>query len=257
MRLVDSHCHLDLIEQKDNLDEVIARATASGVSYLQTICTSIEGFPHLLEFVQKFNNVFASVGVHPNNIEEVVSSDKLIELASHPKVIGFGETGLDYYYQTADKEKQVQSFRQHITASQKAGLPVIVHARDADCDIENILTSEMINHQFRGLIHCFTASQSLARKMLDIGIYISISGIITFKNVAALEEVVRFIPIERLLIETDAPYLAPVPMRGKANEPSFVKYVAARIAEIKSISEAEVARQTTENFFRLFSKAAI
>ena len=257
MKLVDSHCHLDLLTEKEDLDEVITRAQNNGIGYIQTICINLENFPNILKISQQYDNVFASVGVHPNEVKEQITSEKLIDLSNHPKVIGLGETGLDYYYQTAEKDAQVNSFQQHILASQETRLPIIVHTREAEQDTIDILTNSIKNASFSGVIHCFTASKYLAKKMLDIGMYISIAGIITFKNAELLREVVRFVPLDRLLIETDSPYLAPVPMRGKQNEPAFVKYVALAISELKGIDIEIVASATTENFFNLFSKAFI
>lgn len=255
MIFIDSHCHLDLLLEKNDLNEVIDRARKNEVKYIQTICTKLKEFPKILQIVEENEGIFASVGVHPNEIEEIVNHDILVELASHPKVIGIGETGLDYYYKTVTKKNQINSFIQHIITSQQIKLPVIIHTRDAEIDTVDILTAEMKNATFPALIHCFTSTTEFARQMLNIGLYISIAGIVTFKNAAELKEVVKFVPLDRLLIETDSPYLAPVPMRGKQNEPAFVKYVAEYIAELKSISVEQVASQTTANFFALFSKA--
>jgi len=255
MIFIDSHCHLDLLLEKNDLNEVIDRARKNEVKYIQTICTKLKEFPKILQIVEENEGIFASVGVHPNEIEEIVNHDILVELASHPKVIGIGETGLDYYYKTVTKKNQIDSFIQHIITSQQIKLPVIIHTRDAEIDTVDILTAEMKNATFPALIHCFTSTTEFARQMLNIGLYISIAGIVTFKNAAELKEVVKFVPLDRLLIETDSPYLAPVPMRGKQNEPAFVKYVAEYIAELKSISVEQVASQTTANFFALFSKA--
>jgi len=244
-----------MLEEKESLDDVLKRAALGGVKFMQTICTKLDTFPTILKIAEKYDNIFASVGIHPNEVKEKIFSKTLIELANHSKVIGFGETGLDYYYNTAGKDLQIASLVEHIVASQQINLPVIIHTRDADQDTIDILTSEMLNSHFTGLIHCFTSSKYLAQKMLDIGIYISVSGIITFKNAESLREIISFIPIDRLLIETDSPYLSPVPMRGKQNEPAFVKYVADMVAQIKGISAEEVASATSKNFFHLFSKA--
>jgi TatD DNase family protein len=253
--LIDSHCHLDMLEEKESLDEVVKRALLNNVKFMQTICTRLDKLPEIIKIAEKYDNVFASVGLHPNEVEEITLSKDLIELASHPKIIGFGETGLDYYYSISKKDIQIASLIEHIVAAQQAKLPIIIHTRDADEDTIDILTKEMANSHYTGLIHCFTSSKHLAQKMLDIGIYISVSGIITFKNADSLREIIKFIPLDRLLIETDSPYLAPVPFRGKQNEPAFVKYVADEIAVIKGISGEEVAKVTSENFFHLFSKA--
>lgn len=179
----------------------------------------------------------------------------IINYCKHPKIIGIGETGLDYYYQTTNKVTQILSLEQHILASQQTKLPIIIHTRDAEQDTLDVLSSEIKNYHFPGLIHCFTASKHFAKKMLDLGMYISIAGIVTFKNAIDLQEIVRYIPLDRLLIETDSPYLAPIPMRGKQNEPAFVQYVAEKIADLKEIAIINVANATTNNFINLFSKA--
>lgn len=255
MIFVDSHCHLDMLAQNKDLSEIIKNAEMAGVKYLQTICTRLEDFQNIVKIAEEFDNVFASIGIHPNEVKNAVDHHQLIEFSKHPKVISFGETGLDYYYQNATKDKQINSFKQHIIAAQKSGLPIIIHTRDAEEDTINILSVEMKNASFPGLIHCFTASKQFAKKVLDIGMYISIAGVVTFKNADLLKEAVQFIPLERMLIETDSPYLAPVPMRGKQNEPAFVKYVASYIAELKGVTLEEIALTTTDNFFTLFTKS--
>lgn len=266
MIIVDSHCHLDMLTDYDNIDNIVKRASDSGVKYLQTICTTIEGFNKILSISKKYDNVFASVGVHPSNVEknnDVITSEKIIELSNDQKVIGIGETGLDYFYQKdqAQQEKQRESFRQHIIASQKScesqGLPVIIHTRDAEQDTLDIISENKKNADFPALIHCFTASKEFASKVLDLGLYISISGIVTFKNAENLRDVINYIPANKLLVETDSPYLAPVPKRGKTNEPSYTRYVVEFLADLKGMSAEKLANQTTENFFNLFSKAKI
>ena len=287
--LIDSHCHLNLLTDLSSrelvagsskniktintscfldtvvkprydtvlLDSVIQRALENNVQYMQTICTKLEDFSIVLEIAEKYENIFASVGVHPCEVNEssrLITDSEIIELTKHPKIIGIGETGLDYYHQPYDKKLQKDSFVAHIHAAAATNLPIIVHTREADEDIIDILTSEMRNSKFPGLIHCFTSSKKLAEKMLDIGLYISMSGIITFKNATDLQEIVKYIPLDRLLIETDSPYLAPTPMRGKQNEPAFVRYVAEKVAELKNITSKEVANVTTRNFKTLFSK---
>ena len=225
---------------------------------MQTICTNLEEFPEILGIAEQYQNVFASVGIHPSNVTKLIEYKDLINLANHPKVIGLGETGLDYHY-NKDKEQQKlqrKSFEEHIKASCKNNLPVIIHTRDAEDDTFNIISDYKKSYDFPGLIHCFTSSESFAKKMLDLGVYISISGIVTFKNAVDLQSITKFIPLDKLLIETDSPYLAPIPKRGKTNEPSYVKYVAEFIAELKKISFEKCANQTTENFFNLF-KAAV
>lgn len=255
--LVDSHCHLNFPDFKDDLEGVVARAKAAGVGVMQTICTEMAEFDEVYGIAERFEGVYASVGVHPNDSGKtpVTPAETLIELAKRPKVIGIGETGLDYHYQTSERETQKESFIQHIKASRRTGLPVIVHSRDADEDTVDILAKEMEEGAFPGVIHCFTSSKYLADRAVEMGFYISLSGIISFKNASAIRDAIKDVPVERLLVETDAPYLAPTPHRGKRNEPSFVIHTNKVLAELKAISEAECARITTENFFRLFNRA--
>ncbi|WP_341788784.1 MULTISPECIES: TatD family hydrolase [unclassified Rickettsia] len=279
--LIDSHCHLNLLKDVE-IDNIIKQAIENNVQYMQTICTKLDDFPVILEIAEKYKNIFASVGVHPCEVnkerhcealqvlwqsQEILmrlprqgfafprnDATTIIELTNHPKIIGIGETGLDYYHEPYDKKLQKNFLLHHIEAAATTKLPLIVHTREADHDTIDILTSEMRNNKFPGLIHCFTSSKKLAEKMLDIGLYISMSGIITFKNATDLQEIVKYVPLDRLLIETDAPYLAPTPMRGKQNEPAFVRYVAEKVAELKNIPSKEVANATTNNFKTLFSK---
>lgn len=257
--LVDSHCHLNFPDFNDRVDEVVKNANANGVQYMQTICTKTSEFPAILDIATKYKNIWCSVGVHPNNVEDepLAPSEKLIELAKNDKVIGIGETGLDYYYEHSPRELQQQSFKNHIIASQETGLPVIVHTRSADDDTIDILQEHMAKKPFPGLIHCFSTSAKLAYAAIEMGMYISISGIVTFKKATELQDIVKELPLERLLVETDAPYLAPVPFRGKTNEPAYTKHTAEFIADLKGISYEEVAKVTTDNFFNLFKKAKI
>ncbi|NBX03367.1 MAG: TatD family deoxyribonuclease [Alphaproteobacteria bacterium] len=255
--LVDSHCHLNFPDFKDDLEGVISRAREAGVTVMQTICTEMAEFDEVLGIAERFDGVYCSVGVHPNDSggQEVLEAQELISKTSHKKVIGIGETGLDYYYEKSDRNLQKQSFLQHIIASRETNLPIIVHTRDAEEDTAQILKDEMAKGAFRGVLHCFTSSQYLAEKALELGFYISLSGIITFKTAQSIRDTIKTVPLDRLLVETDAPYLAPVPHRGKRNEPAFTKYTNVILAEVKGISAEECARITTENFFRLFDKA--
>lgn len=258
MIIVDSHCHLDMMEEHDQIQNYISRAMAADVRYFQTICTKIENFENILKIARTYDNVFASVGVHPSEVKAVITAQELIDLAKKDeKVIGLGETGLDYFYNKEKNHHRMQqdSFEQHIIASQENGLPVIVHTRDAEADTENIIARNKKSKNFPGLIHCFTASREFARKMLDLDIFISISGIVTFKNAEELREVVRFVPLDRILVETDSPYLAPVPHRGRVNEPAYTRFVAESIASLKGVSLEQLAAQTTANFFSLFNIA--
>ena len=254
--LVDSHCHLDFPEYADQLDQVVTRAGAAGVGVCLSIGTELKRFPGVRAVAEKFPNVWCSVGVHPHESGKELLDDEaaLIREAAHPKVVGIGETGLDYYYEHSPRGPQQANFRSHIAAARQTGLPVIVHTRDADDDTIAILQDEMGKGRFTGLIHCFTGTQRLADAALDMGLSISVSGIATFKNSQPLRDVIRSVPLDRLLVETDAPFLAPVPHRGKTNEPAFVVHTAKMLAELKGVTQEELAKATTENFFRLFSK---
>ncbi|HKQ44065.1 MAG TPA: TatD family hydrolase [Rhizomicrobium sp.] len=254
---VDSHCHLDFPDYAGQVDAVVGRAEAAGVGVCLTIGTELKRFAGVKAVAEKFPNVWCSVGVHPHESEKELLDDEaaLIREASHPKVVGIGETGLDYYYEHAPRGPQQANFRSHIAAARQTGLPVIVHTRDADDDTIDILRAEMGKGAFTGLIHCFTGTQKLADAALALGLYISVSGIATFKNSALLRDVIKTVPLERLLVETDAPFLSPVPHRGKTNEPAFVVHTAKMLADLKGVTPEELARVTTENFFGLFSKA--
>ncbi len=254
--LVDSHCHLDFPEYEGKVEDVLARARAAGVGVCVSIGTELKRFPGVKAVAEAHANVWCSVGVHPHEAEKELLDDEaaLVAEAAHPKVVAIGETGLDYYYEHSPRAPQQENFRSHIAAARRTGLPVIVHTRDADDDTIDILREEMAKGAFTGLIHCFTGTQKLADAALELGLYISVSGIATFKNSTPLRDVIKSVPLDRLLVETDAPYLAPVPHRGKTNEPSFVVHTAAMLAELKGVSEKELAAATTANFFRLFSK---
>ncbi|MES2214528.1 MAG: TatD family hydrolase [Pseudomonadota bacterium] len=258
--IIDSHCHLNMKEFAEDLDVVVQNAKAAGVEYMQTICTKLEDLDGILAIAEKYPNIFASVGVHPHEVDNVEELDTLDEriknLARHPKIIGIGETGLDYYYEHGSRDNQKKAFLSHIHASQEMQLPIIVHTRSADEDTIDILTEEMKNKPFPGLIHCFSSSEDLGQKCVDIGMYISISGMITFKNADDLRGIISRLPLDRLLVETDSPYLAPIPMRGKRSEPAYTRFVAEKIAEIYGLTPAAVAEKTTENFWNLFKKAA-
>lgn len=255
--IVDSHCHLNFPDFVEDFDAVLARAAEAGVGVMQTICTRMSEFPAVHAIAERNENIYCSVGVHPNNVHEaeLVTVEELVVAVANSKVIGLGETGLDYYYERSEREAQKESFRRHIEASRQTGLPVIVHTRDAEEDTVAILQEETAKGSFPFLIHCFTSSQWLAEESIKLGGYVSLSGILTFKNAKEIQESARNLPLDRLLIETDAPYLAPVPMRGKRNEPAFTRHVCEYLAQLKGVSAEECARQTTENFFRLFTKA--
>lgn len=254
--LVDSHCHLDYPEFAD-LDEIARRAHEAGVGCMLTIGTSMLKFPGVLAVAEARDDIYCTVGVHPHEAgkEAQVTVEGLLEHAKHPKVVGFGETGLDYFYEHSPRDAQKESFRTHIQAAREAQLPVIVHTRDADDDTLEILADEMKNGAFPGLIHCFSATDAFAKEAVAMGLYISISGIITFKKADALRAAVQTVPLDRLLVETDAPYLAPLPHRGKPNEPAFTRFTAEKLAEIKGVAFDALAETTTQNFFKLFTKA--
>lgn len=255
--LVDSHCHLDFPEFAPELTDVVSRASAAGVGACVSIGTHLSGFPRVREIAEEFPNIFCSVGIHPHDSEKepLESSEPLVELAQHRKVVGIGETGLDFYYNHSARDAQIANFRAHIAAARSTGLPLIVHTRDADDETIEVLRQEMGKGAFSGLIHCFTGTQKLADAALELGFYISVSGIMTFKKSDALRGVLATVPLDRLLVETDAPYLAPTPYRGKRNEPAFVALTAQAMAELKSVPFEELSLATTDNFFRLFSRA--
>jgi TatD DNase family protein len=255
--LVDSHCHLNFEQLSSQLDDVVARAREVGVGHMLTIGTKLREFEGVRAIAERYDNIHCSVGVHPHEAEsegDDVTAAKLIELASHPKVVGIGETGLDYFYEHAPRDLQEKSFRLHIEAARETGLPIIVHTRNADADTVKILHEEYEKGPFTGVIHCFSSGWEVAEKSMEIGFYISISGIVTFKAADELREHVGKIPVEKLLVETDSPYLAPVPKRGKTNEPSFVAHTAAKVAELKGLKIDQLAAVTTDNFFNLFNK---
>ncbi|SJZ48801.1 TatD DNase family protein [Enhydrobacter aerosaccus] len=255
--LIDSHCHLDFPELSADEAGVLARAKGAGVGGMLSIGTRLDQFDRVRAIAERHGNVWCSVGVHPHEAKEEGqrSPARLIEAAQHAKVIGIGETGLDFYYDHSPREEQAESFRAHIAAARETGLPLIVHTRNADAETGSILEEEYRKGPFPGLIHCFSSGADLARRALSLGMYISISGIVTFKAADDLRAIVRDIPLERILVETDAPYLAPVPKRGKTNEPAFIAHTAAKVAELKRIDVSELEAATTANFFRLFTKA--
>lgn len=254
--VVDSHCHLDFPQLAEDLDGVIERAGAAGVGLMVTISTRVREFDRILDIAERYENVYCTVGTHPHNAaqEPDVTAEELVERARHPKVVGIGEAGLDYFYDNSPREQQATSFRIHIDAARESGLPLVIHSRDAEDDTAAILEEEMGRGAFTPLLHCFSSDDTLARRGVAIGAYVSFSGILTFNKAGNLRETARTIPGDRLLVETDAPYLAPAPHRGKSNEPSYVVHTLRKLAEVRQLSEAEMATQTTQNFFRLFSK---
>ena len=254
--LVDSHCHLDYDPMAGDVGGTIGRARSAGVGTLLTIGTKLRDFPRVRALAETNDNVFCSVGVHPHEAQnEAADAAALLDLARHPKVVGIGETGLDYFYDKSPRDKQQENFRAHIRAASQSGLPLIVHTRDAEADTAEMLGAAKSAGPLRGVLHCFTSSRALADKAVELGFYISISGIVTFKNAEDLRQTVRSIPLDRLLVETDSPFLAPIPMRGKSCEPAYVVHTAAKVAELKGVSPGELARATTANFFALFDLA--
>lgn len=254
---VDSHCHLNYAGLAERQQEVLAAARAAGVSTMLNISTRAAEWDAVLETAEREPDVWASVGIHPHDADthEDVETALLIEKAAHPRIIGIGETGLDFYYDKSDRDRQRASFRRHIAAARETGLPLIVHTREAEDDTKAIMAEEMGKGAFTAVIHCFTGSANLARAMLDLGFSISLSGIVTFKNAGDLRETARLIPRDRLLIETDSPFLAPVPHRGKPCEPAFVTDTARLLSTELSWDIESLAAATSDNFFNLFTKA--
>jgi TatD DNase family protein len=254
--LVDSHCHLDFPDFAEERAEIIARAKAAGVERMVTISTRVKRFEQILAIAEEYDEVYCSVGTHPHNAAEEldVTTADLVKLAAHPKVVAIGEAGLDYFYDKAPRDAQAQGLRVHIAAARDTGLPLVIHARNADDDMADILREETGKGAFPFILHCFSSGAELARVGVELGGYVSFSGIVTFKNSAELREIAKDVPRDRLLVETDAPYLAPPPHRGRRNEPAFVAQTAAVLAETIGVSAAEIAEITTDNFFRLFTK---
>ena len=259
MPLVDSHCHLDFPDFEGELDAILERAHAAGVDDFLTIGTRLTTFDRVLAIADRYREVFCSVGIHPHEAakEPAITPEHLIRMAkAHPKIVAFGETGLDFHYNYSPPEDQERQFRTHIAAAREAGLPVIVHTREADAETLAILREETEKGHFTGLLHCFSSGRELAMGALDLGFYVSFSGVVTFKTAESLRDIARDIPLGRILVETDAPYLAPIPKRGKRNEPAFTAHTAAVVAELKGVSLDSFARITTENYHRLFTKVA-
>lgn len=254
--LVDSHCHLDFPDFAAELDAVVTRARAAGIGRMVTISTRVKKHPQVLAIAERFPDVFCSVGTHPHNADEELDIDApaLMAIARHPKVVAIGEAGLDYHYDNSPRAAQEQGLRQHIAAARTTGLPLVIHSRDCDADMARILTEETGKGAFPAVLHCFTGGRDLAFAAVDLGHYVSFTGILTFKRSDELRAIAAALPADRILVETDAPYLAPLPFRGKRNEPSYVAETAKVLAETRGIAPEQIADQTTENFFRLFGK---
>ena len=257
--LIDSHCHLDFEALSADLDGVLARAAAVGVTGMVTISTRVENFSTYAGIAERYPNVWCSVGTHPHNADQElhIQTDDLVRLSAHPRCVAIGEAGLDYFYDNAPREAQATGLHRHIAAARITGLPLVIHSRQADDDMAKILEDQHKLGVFPFVLHCFTAGPELARRALALGGYISFSGIITFKNAVEIQDVARFVPADRYLIETDSPYLAPIPHRGQSNEPSFVRHTAEKLSEIRGISLEQLGRETSANFARLFSKTGL
>ncbi len=255
--IIDSHCHLNYDPMSQSLDKVISRANLDGVKYLLTISTEEKSFNKILEIVKKFSCVFGTFGIHPHEAKKHLSinSDQIIKkINSSRKIIGIGETGLDFYYNHSDKKDQIKCFEEHIDAAQQSQLPLIIHTRNAENETLDILKNRNKEKNFKMLIHCFTGSKDFAFKLLDLGAYISASGVITFKKSEDLASTFKSLPNDRILVETDSPYLAPVPLRGKSNEPSYIIHTVKFLSKLKEISFEDLSNMTSSNFFNLFGK---
>ena len=250
--MIDSHCHLDHDPLIKNIEDVLLRSKKEGISKLLTISTTLNGFPKLLEIIKKDEMIFGTFGIHPHETNtDQLSKDEIVDkIKTKDKIIGVGETGLDFYYNNSDKDKQIKSFQNHINAAVELNIPLIVHSRNAEPETYEILKNS--DSSLKILMHCFTGSLPFALKLMDLNTYFSASGIITFKNSTDLQNTFKQIPLERLLIETDSPFLAPEPMRGKKNEPSFVRYTLKKLSELKNVDFEKLDRITTDNFNRLF-----
>lgn len=254
--LIDTHCHLDFPDFEAERDAIVARAHEAGVEQMITISTRVKRFETILAIAESYPNVFCAVGTHPHNADEEldITTEDLVRLSGHPKVVAIGEAGLDYFYDNAPREAQIEGLRRHIAAARETGLPLVIHSRSADDDMAAILTEETGKGAFPFLLHCFSSGPELARIGVELGGYVSFSGILTFPKSEELREIAKTVPHDRMIVETDAPYLAPKPFRGKRNEPAYVAHTAAVLAETIGVTTEEIARITTENAFRVFSK---
>ncbi len=254
--ITDSHCHLDYPKLYDQLDDIVKRAEYNQVKYLLTICTTLKSFERIKLIIAKYKNIYGTFGIHPHESEKYTQVDSKFILNNknkHNKIIGIGETGLDFYYNHSEKEIQKKSFIEHISAASQLNIPIIVHSRNAEVDTYEILKSESKNSNLKVLIHCFTGSRDFAKKLIDLNFYISVSGIITFKKSIELADTVSSIPMENLLVETDSPYLAPLPYRGKDNEPSYIIHTVEKLSQIKKLPKESIVINTTNNFMKLFN----
>jgi TatD DNase family protein len=256
--LIDSHCHLDFPDLRDDLDAIVGRAQAAGVVRMVTICTRIREFDGVQAIAARFPSVSCSIGTHPHNAAEEVdiTTEQIVAMASGPDVVAIGESGLDYHYDNSPRDVQKEVFRRHIAAARQTKLPLVIHARDADEDMRAILVEEMGNGPFSAVLHCFSSGRELAETGIELGYFLSFSGILTFKSAVELRAIASTVDEDRILVETDAPYLAPLPHRGKRNEPAFVAHTADVLATVRGCSSADIGRVTSENFFRLFTRVS-
>ncbi len=254
--LVDSHCHLDFPDFASEIDAVLARARAAGIGRIVTISTRVKKNAQVIAIADKYPDVFCSIGTHPHNAaeEQDIDAKTLVAAAKHPKIVAIGEAGLDYHYDNSPRDAQAASFRQHIAAARETGLPLVIHSRDCDSDMAQILREETGKGAFPAVLHCFTGGRDLAFTAIELGHYVSFTGILTFKRSDDLRAIAAALPADRILVETDSPYLAPLPYRGKRNEPAYVVETAKVLGDVRGVSADDIAHQTTENFFRLFSK---
>jgi TatD DNase family protein len=257
--MVDSHCHLDYEGLAENLPDVLARAEAAGVGLVLSISSRVKHAARVIALAEAHDTVFCTVGTHPHNAHEEldVPVSELVRLAHHPRVVGIGEAGLDYFYDNSPRAAQMQGFRNHIAAARETGLPLVIHTRDAEDDTARVLEEEMSRGPFKAVLHCFTGQQWLAEKGIELGLYVSFSGILTYKTAENLRVTARALPEDRILVETDAPFLAPIPHRGKSNEPAYVTHTLETLAMLRGVSRDQMAAVTSDNFFRLFDKVAV
>jgi TatD DNase family protein len=255
-KIVDSHCHLDYDGLSENLPAILQRSADAGVGLMLSISSRVSNFPKLLKIAEAYDNVFCTVGTHPHNAHEEpdITVADLVRLTDHPKVVGLGEAGLDYHYDLSPRDAQMKGFRTHISAARETGLPLVIHTREAEDDTARVLEEEMAKGPFKAVLHCFTAKDWLAQKGVELGLYVSFSGILTYKSAQNLRDTAKSLPLDRILVETDAPFLAPVPHRGKDNEPSFVVKTLEQLAAVRELEASDMAKITSDNFFRLFDK---
>jgi TatD DNase family protein len=257
--IVDSHCHLDYEGIYENLPTVLQRAEAAGVGLVLSISSRIRNHAKIIGIAEAHENVYCTVGTHPHNAHEEldIPVSEIVRLTEHPKVVGIGEAGLDYHYDNSPRDAQMQGFRNHISAARETGLPLVIHTREAEEATARVLEEEMAKGQFKALLHCFTSQQWLAERAVELGLTVSFSGILTYKTAQNLRDTVAVLPEDRILVETDAPFLSPIPMRGKSNEPAFVAHTLDVLAQTRGVSSDHMARVTSDNFFRLFNKVKV